>query len=215
MAAALLAARLHYGVFGDGGGNRYVLMATDGVPGCTLSGTLSDGSASTSPPCVDATYEIEALVQSGVKVIVLSLGKNPATSEDADDCLEALAQAGGAPQSKDGLGYYSAADPSELALAIERIFGVLATPSCVLSVPPGSDKSRVSVFLDGQEIPYSATAGWTWSAPGSWDIEINGAYCREIQQFQVSGFEARYACPASCIDRGECPSDPLAGPPPS
>jgi Mg-chelatase subunit ChlD len=211
MAAALLAARLHYGVFGGSVGNRYVLMATDGVPGCTLSGALSNGSASVSPACVDAKDQVDALVQSGVKVIVLSLGPNPTTSPD-DDCLEVLAQAGGAPRTQDGPGYYSAADPNALATAIEQIFGAFGTPSCYLAVPAqaGKDRPPVSVYLDGQEIPNSAANGWTW-VDSSGQIAITGAYCKQIQQFQVGGFEALYPCPVGCIERGDC----VAGPPPN
>lgn len=218
MAAALLAARGYFDGLGYSGADRYVLLATDGAPGCTVSGTLSKGSAASLSACADAKTQVDALVLVGVKVMVLALGSNPASDADSDTpggaCLDLLARAGGAPSSKDGPSYYSAADPGTLSLAIQRIFGALSQPSCFLwlpTVPGDPGKPAVGVYLDGQAIPQSDENGWTWGNSAG-EIEITGAYCKQIQQFQVSGFEARYTCPATCIERGGCQS---GGPPPS
>jgi len=206
-AAALLAARLYYGALDDGVTNRYVLMATDGVPSCTLSGTPWNGTNSTSVPCQDALVQVQGLVSGGVHLLVLALGSDAVSSPGEVGCLDVLASAGGTALEPGNTSYYSATTPERLDLAIEQIFGVLGQPSCILAIPPTEDRSSVDVFLDGQEIPFGAKDGWHW-LDYSWNIQITGAYCQQIQQFQVNGFEARYGCPVGCIDRGECTSPP-------
>jgi Mg-chelatase subunit ChlD len=202
-AAALLSARVYFSALDDGIENRHVLMATDGVPSCTLSGGLSNGNGSTSPACIDALAEVQGLVGAGVKVIVLSVGLDSVSSADETNCLDALAHAGGAAISPGSPGYYSASDPDRLQRAIEQIFGVVSRPSCLLDMPRVDDPSLVGVYLDGYQIPYALGDGWHWENSSSPQIRITGAYCEQIQQFQVSRFEARYGC-VPCIDLREC-----------
>jgi len=192
-AAALAAAQSYFDTLDDGVRNRYVLMATDGVPSCTLSGAFSSGNSSTSPGCADALAEVGALGDSGVKVIVLSVGLDSAANPGETSCLDALAQAGGAAIPQASPGYYSAEDPDQLQRAIERIFGEVSRPSCLLEMPRINMDSVVGVYLDGYEIPNDTENGWTWdNSSSSLGIRITGAYCDQIQQFQVSSFEVRY-----------------------
>jgi hypothetical protein len=195
-ASALLAAKTYFDRLDDGIDNRSVLLATDGVPNCTLSGALSDGASRTAPACLDALVEVQNLVASGIKVVVLSVGAGGAATSEAASCLDVLAHAGGAALSPGSPGYYGAADPDQLRVAIERIFGAVGRPSCLLPVPPDAKKGLIAVYLDGNEIPEVANDladGWCRNCSGNpADIRITGAYCDRIQHFQVDGFEARY-----------------------
>jgi hypothetical protein len=210
-ASALLAARLYYLSLSDGIADRYVLLATDGVPSCTLSGLLGDGTSTFSQPCIDALTQVQALNTMGVKVMLLSVGQDAAASTAQTNCLDALARAGGGPISSDGPAYYSASDPDRLRQAVEQIFGGVTRPSCTLAMPPVEDPSLVDVFLDGQRIPHASGDGWHWdsstSPPG---IQITGVYCQRIQTFQVSASISANAVPrrgynSECLDRGVLP----------
>lgn len=205
-AAALQASLRYYDALVDGVENRYVLLATDGEPNCTLTGVLSSGNTPDASACADALTEIAALVANGVRVIVLGVG--PDLADDATGsaaCLDAMAHAGGAAASPGSPGYFAASDAEQLKLAIEQIFGGVARPSCLLRFHTAvEDTSSVGVFLDGQRIPRTAVNGWRLDT--SQDpplVRITGAYCEAIQEFQVKTVEARYGCQI-CIDVTEC-----------
>jgi hypothetical protein len=195
-ASALLAAHTYFDQLDDGVDNRSVVLATDGVPNCSLSGALSDGASRNSPACLDALVEVQNLVASGIKVVVLSVGAQVTGGPDASSCLDVLAHAGGAALSPGSPGYYGAEDPDQLRVAIERIFGAVGRPSCLLPLPPDAKKGLVGVYLDGYEIPEVASDsadGWCRNCSANpAGIRITGVYCDRIQHFQVGGFEARY-----------------------
>lgn len=209
MAASLFEAGRYFVTSKDNVENRYVLLATDGAPSCTAAGSLA-GTSSTSPSaCDEAKAQVEALGSVGVKVIVLAVGVDSVTGGAEADCLESLAGAGGVSPAYGKRGYYRAEDPVQLENALEQVFGVLEQPSCHLSIPQVDSQAPVRVLLDGQEIPYDDENGWRWW--NSTTVQITGVYCRQIQRFQVSSFEASYhGCETSCIERGGC-----AAPPPS
>ena len=207
-AAALGAAASYYAALADGIENRYVLLATDGAPDCTLAGALSGGSTPADPACADALAEVAALVASSVRVIVLGVGPELAddtTGEAA--CLDALAHSGGAAASPGSPGYYPASDPEELQIAIEQIFGGVTRPSCVLRFPSPVDETKpVALFLDGQQIPRTSGDGWRLDTSQIPPLaRVTGIYCDAIQNFQVETIEARFGCPPSpCIDILQC-----------
>lgn len=205
-AAALFVAGRYYVSNKDYVTNRYVLLATDGVPSCTSLGALTRGGSDSSAACTDAKAQVEALGSVGVKVLVLSVGPDSAADEEDSDCLEALAKAGGAAPPRGKHSYYTTEDPAQLQEALEQIFGVVAEPSCLLSIPEVDREAPVRVLLDGQEIPYDAVDGWGWSDSST--VQVTGAYCKQIQQFQVKSFEASYYGCGECIDRGGCESPP-------
>jgi len=203
-AAALRAADGYYDALADGIENRYVLLATDGAPNCTLAGDLSAGDTSNVGACADALAEVAALVSAGVRVIVLGVGPDlAADTTGVAACLDALAHAGGAAASPGSPGYYSANDPVELQLAVEQIFGGVTRPSCVLPFKTEPlDNSAVALYLDGQQIPRTSGDGWRLDTSVSPPVaRVTGVYCDEIQAFQVKTIEARFGC-TPCIE--EC-----------
>ncbi|HEY5282976.1 MAG TPA: vWA domain-containing protein [Polyangia bacterium] len=204
-AASLQAALAYYQSLDDGIDNRFILLATDGAPNCTLAGELASvgGSNVVGAACADALVQVSALVAMGVRVIVLGIGADLAEDTSGDSaCLDALAHAGGAAASPGSPGFYPASDPQQLQLAIAQIFGGVTRPSCLLRFgTPVKDPSTLAVFLDGQEIPRTSGGdGWhldmSLSPPG---VRITGVYCDRIERFQVNLVEARFGCPP-CID---------------
>jgi hypothetical protein len=205
-AAALHAAAGYYGALADGIDHRYVLLATDGAPTCTLAGALGSGATPADPACADALAEVAALVSASVRVIVLGVG--PELEDDTTGkaaCLDALAHAGGAAASPGSPGYYRATDPEQLQIAIEQIFGGLARPSCELRFPSAVDESKpVALYLDGQQIPRTSGDGWRLDTSETPPIaRITGIYCDAIQAYRVKHIDVQYGCPV-CAPGLEC-----------
>jgi hypothetical protein len=200
-AASLRAALTYYESLDDGVDNRFVLLATDGSPSCTLAGALSNGETSSSTACTDALLEVSALVSQGVRVIVLGVGDGLAADASGEnDCLNAMAHAGGAAASPGNPGFYAVGDPQQLQLAIEQIFGGVMRPSCLLRLHSSVEESNLLVYLDGQQIPHALTGdGWhldrSLNPPG---VLITGGYCDMIEHFQISLIEARFVN-TSCV----------------
>jgi hypothetical protein len=199
--AAALQAALAYFAASAGRGDRYVLLATDGAPTCTLAGTLATGLDPADPACADALAEVEALAAAAVRVIVLGIGPelDGATGGGAA-CLDSLAQAGGAAASPGSPSYYTVENGEQLQRALERTFGAVTRPSCVLEFPaPLKDSGGITVYLDSQRIPRTGSNGWVPDPPPPARpkrVRIVGKYCDQIETFQVSKVVAFYKCPA-------------------
>jgi hypothetical protein len=213
-ASALSRASDYYAGLDDGIVDRFILLATDGLPSCTLSGQLSsnspaDADSGVSSACQEAVAQVQALSNQGINVLVLAVG-----AELTDDpagppsCLDQMAQAGGMPSSLSGPAYYSAASPESLQTTIESIFGGLVNLSCRFELDPAPTASaEVSVELDGQPIPRdrSHNHGWDFDPPGATGyIRIFGEYCDRIRHFRYSTVGASYTCPPQCANEIGC-----------
>ena len=206
-ALALQRAREYYAGLADYVSKRYVLLATDGLPSCTLSGALSssqpaDADGGVPSACQDAVDQVDALAHDHITVMVVAVGAEPNDDpEGSPECLEQMAQAGGMP-------YYSAASPDDLQTTIEQIFGGVERTSCSFELtPPPTSPDLVSVYLDGQQIPRNQEDGWDFDSAGdagaTQDIRIYGEYCHRIEHFRYSSIQARYGC-RPCADNGGC-----------
>ncbi len=207
-AASLRLARDHYATLADGIDNRYVLLATDGAPNCTLAGTLSseDGSNAASAACAEALAEVNAMVAVGVRVIVLGAGPGGSDDASADNaCLDALAHAGGVAASPGYPGFFTLDDPEQLHLVVERLFGGTTRPPCSVRFSDKlDDPSNIGVYLDGKPIPRGQVDGWQLdSATNPQAVIITGAYCDQIQEFQVAQVEVGYYC-TPCLEGQTC-----------
>ena len=207
-AASLQAALAYYETLADGIDNRFVLLATDGAPNCTLAGALSSNAVSnaTAAGCADALSEVSAMVALGVRVIVLVVGPELADDASGDSaCLDALAHAGGAAVSPGSPGFLVASDPQQLQMVIEQTFGGLTRPPCSVHFRDKPDDiANIDVFLDGKRIPKSLVDGWQIDSPTNpRGVIITGTYCQQIQTFQVTQVEAHYRC-TPCVEGQEC-----------
>jgi len=213
-ALALRRAHDYYAELADDATHRYVLLATDGLPSCTLLGALSsnqpgDSDGGASDACQDAVAQVQALVRDGIKVLVLAVGGGLTDDpEGPPNCLDQMAQAGGM-QSSSGREYYSAASPEFLRETLEKIFGGVEQTSCSLDLgPPSPSPALVAVYVDGQEIPRNPDDGWDFDPVGDADptsrISIYGEYCDRIHQFRYSSIQAKFGCPPACADESTC-----------
>jgi hypothetical protein len=207
-AASLQAALAYYETLTDGIDNRYVLLATDGAPNCTLDGSLSGGPTSAAPSaaCAEALSQVSTLAALGVQVIVLGVGSGLEDGTSGDSaCLDALAHAGGVAASPGSPGFFTLSTREQLQMVIEQIFGGVTRPPCSVHFRAEvDDTSTIEVYLDGKKIPRGQGDGWqldlSTSPPA---VLITGAYCDQIQTFQVTTVEARFECPP-CVDIVGC-----------
>ncbi len=155
-ALALQRAHAYYAGLNDGVAARYVLLATDGLPSCTLAGALSssqsaDADAGGPNACQDAVAQVQALANDGIDVLVLAVGAELTDDpEGPPDCLDQMAQAGGRPQSLTGPGYYSAASPETLLDTVEQIFGGVEQTSCSFELNPHSCPGHAGFSVPGR-----------------------------------------------------------------
>jgi hypothetical protein len=214
-AEALRRAREYFATLEDGIPDRYLLLATDGRPSCDAGGRLAEPDVLDAEgvrkagACYDALAEVDRLVAAGVQVIVLGVGSSflegPAGQPP---CLEELARRGRGALAlpEDRPWYFPGTDREALEEALQRIFGGAIHPSCTLRLttrPP--DPGRVSVYLDGHEVPRHRNYGWDYVSPDDpQELHFYGDYCRRIHRFQVNALEVRWGCPPCMNDPRKC-----------
>jgi hypothetical protein len=206
-ALALRLARQYYAGLRDGVIDRYVLLSTDGRPTCTASGQLPEASAPGVPPaCADALAETDALLASGVKVIVLGVGAELAmVADEASACLEEIARRGGAARSDGPPAFFTALSPEPLEASLKQIFGGATQLPCLVELKKEpADRSQVRVLFDGKEIPRNRAHGWDFDPPSdNRRIKIFGDSCQRLARLSVSKVEVQYGCPP-CEDQQFC-----------
>ena len=161
-------------------GERFVVLATDGLPEPNCGAT------------VDATVAaISALRASGVEVFVLGI-----TGPDRDgdtsglpalrDALNRFADAGGRPR-PGAVRYYEATDGAELTRSMREILAAAADYRVELSGTP-MHPDRVVVTQNGARVP---NTGYTLVGRV---LEFNGTYCDAIQSGAVTSVGVSLAC---------------------
>jgi hypothetical protein len=196
----------------DLGGERYVILATDGGPNCnaTLDPTTCRCTNTTCAPrdatpaartaaageCLDdgATLaSIRALRDRGVLTYVIGLEGVAAF----DDVLSAMAVAGGRPR-EGAPRYYPASTSEALVGTLASITSGLVDCRFALdSAPP--DPSLVDVRLDAHSLVRDALHrdGWDWSDDTHREIRFYGPTC-DMVRFGTGGSRllAAFGCPA-------------------
>ena len=175
------------------GGERYVVLVTDGAPNCNpLQGdrtqclcTFDDCTNAATPwlGCLDdlsTVAAVEALASSGVATWVIGYDTPELTAT-----LNAMAVAGGTDRDT----YIPVEDQVSLAEALDAIAADLVSCTYTLSAPPG-DPSFVRVRLDGDPVPHSSqqsldggldpSAG-TFVLEGGDRVRLEGAACERLQ----------------------------------
>jgi hypothetical protein len=198
-ALALRFAREYFAGLNDGVSDRYVLLSTDGRPTCTASGQLPDDAVAGVPQaCADALAETDALLASGVKVIVLGVGAELAmVTDEASACLEEIARRGGAARSDGPPAFFTALAAGALEVSLKQIFGGTAQFPCLVELKKEpADRSQVRVLFDGKEIPRNRLDGWDFDPPSdNRRIKIFGTSCLRLDRLSVSQVEVQYGCP--------------------
>ncbi|HEY5920094.1 MAG TPA: vWA domain-containing protein [Kofleriaceae bacterium] len=163
---------------------RYVLFATDGLPGCT------------GDPENDTVNAVTALFNAGIKTYVLGFGSFGGTS-----VLNAAATAGGTAR-PGATKFYEASSAAELDQALNDIAGGVIVPTCVFalaSAPP--DPTNVTVTIGGTPVPRDTNHvnGWDYY-PDAMTITFFGTYCDQIKSGAVGDVTFVYGCPGPVIN---------------
>jgi hypothetical protein len=163
---------------------KFLLLATDGLPNCP-SGCASMARPSGSCTMTDNPSEDQAAEQAvadaltmGFKTFVVGIG-NVAVAQNT---LNAMAMAGGAPQTGAATSYYAATDQAALESAFTSIVGVAST--CVFVIPPppnnSTDQKHIGVQVNGMDIKQDTSHANGWDFVGTTQVQVYGPSCDAI-----------------------------------
>jgi hypothetical protein len=220
--AAALERALDYFAFGAGreiGGERYVLLVTDGGPMCntdlvceaeTCTVNIDGNCPEVVGNCCDAAFDanhlcldedgpreqIEALHERGIRTAVMGI---PGTAAYAAQ-LNEYAEAGGLENTAGETSYYAVAAEGgvqALEAALTAITRQLIQ-TCVLELdetPP--DPQKVNVRIDGEIVPQQGEDGWELVVgdAGSATVTLKGTTCERVEEQGVESISVLFGCP--------------------
>lgn len=191
--SAVAAAAAYLSTLGDDT-QKFILLATDGVPSCNGVPDQDSSSAQTY-----AVEQIRAAYANGFPTFVVAvLGGSPSEVER----LNAMGIAGGKPPpgSANPLvdKFYLAESTDKLVAALQSITSQVA--SCVFpfdSPPP--DPTNIAVKIDGTRIDEDSTNGWTYTSDQHLGVELHGAACQRVRDANQSAIDIIFGCPGRPI----------------
>ena len=168
---------------------KYILLVTDGLANCSLTG--ADPNADDSAGAVAA---VQAAREMGFPTFVVGIAA-PGTAADAT--LAALASAGGVPRS--GVpSYYSGASATELASALDPFAAVVRSCTFALGPAPNENTSTsyIDVYADGVRVPQdpSDANGWNYTDATHTSLEIYGPICDALNAGTVMTVTVAFRC---------------------
>jgi hypothetical protein len=169
---------------------RTMVLATDGGPDCNSAldpstcRCVSGTSCNTAARCLDDTRTIERITSYAAQSIpTYVIGIGSATDTTNNDVLDAMAVAGGRPQTATAHRYYGANSAAELNAALVAIRNqVGACTYLTRSVPNAA--GTITVVVAGEIIPYDPTGatGWRWADQANGEIVFLGDLCTKVAQ---------------------------------
>jgi hypothetical protein len=177
---------------------KYLLLATDGLPNCPAGCSLTNPSTActmTDNPAEDkaATDAVAAAAAAGYPTFVIGVGMT-----GADATLNAMAMAGGVPQSGGATSFYSVTDTASLVNALNAILGRVASCKFDIGSAPNSMTSvnYIDVYGDGTKIPQDMTHanGWDYTNTEHTAIEIYGPKCDAITAGTIMNVTVTFRC---------------------
>jgi hypothetical protein len=159
---------------------KYLLLATDGIPTCTIAkGPMQS---------VAAIAQAKA---AGLPTFVLGVATSGTT---ADTTLNDMATAGGEPRAAVPL-YYPATNGKEIADALVQITTSLASCSFALDkAPPSPDDVAVNVGTTRVPRDKTQTNGWDYET-GAMTIRLFGTSCDILKSGQGGDVSIIFGCP--------------------
>ena len=163
---------------------RAMVLATDGGPNCNgalnpqtcTCADLGSGCRRNASQCLDdarTVARIASYASKGVPTYVIGIGNDAASVT-----LDAMANAGGRPQSG-AHAYYAATSEPELDAALVTIRD--AVGACTYLTPSVPDaQGRISLSIDGKPVPFDAANGGAWSDQTNGEIVLSGAACKLV-----------------------------------
>lgn len=187
--AAALKRALDYFTVGEGkdlGGQRFILLATDGGPNCNadtsctidactrnIDGGCPDESvnccASSPEACLDkdgVLEQVEALSAAGIDTFIIGLDGTQAYA----DSLNAFAEAGGRPRKGAPEKFYKVDAATGTAAGLAAVFREITTQlvkDCDVALKDTVDVKKLNVAVDCEIIPFAEGAAGEGGAPSS------------------------------------------------
>jgi len=177
---------------------KYLLLATDGLPNCPAGCSLTNPSSActmTDNPAEDkaATDAVAAAAAAGFPTFVIGVGMT-----GADATLNAMAMAGGMPQSGAATAFYSVSDTASLENALNAILGRVASCKFDIGNAPNMMTSvdQIDVFGDNVSIPKDTNHanGWDYTNNAHTSIEIYGPKCDAITAGTITNVTVTFRC---------------------
>jgi hypothetical protein len=177
---------------------KYLLLATDGLPNCPAGCSLTNPSSActmTDNPAEDkaATDAVAAAAAAGLPVFVVGVGMT-----GADATLNAMAVAGGMPQTGAATSFYSVTDTASLVNALNAILGRVASCKFDVGNAPNSMTSvdQIDVYGDTTLIPKdtSHANGWDYTNAAHTAIEVYGPKCDAILSGSIMTVTVTFRC---------------------
>jgi len=173
---------------------KYIVLATDGLPNCPVSGaTTSD----------DSTAAIQAVTAgrlAGIQTFVIGIAT---TGGMAETTLNMMAVEGGRPQTAQATMYYSVTSKLEFATALQTVVGLTSTCMYAVPPPPTNDgtTSRADISVNTTATNGSSTAilqdasnGWTYADAGMKTILLHGPACDLLKARAITGVTIVFHC---------------------
>ena len=163
---------------------KFLLLATDGLPncpsGCAGMARPAGSCTMTDNPAEDqaATQAVSDAAAMGLKTFVVGIG-NVAVAQNT---LNAMAMAGGVPQTGAATSYYAATDQTALENAFTAIVGVAS--SCIFVIPPppnnSTDQTHIGVQVNGMDLKQDTSHANGWDFNGTGQVQVYGSSCDAI-----------------------------------
>jgi hypothetical protein len=183
---------------------RAMILATDGEPNCNL-GLNADtctcvestqGCRGQPNQCLDDTRTIDritAQTKKGIPTYVIGI-------EDEGDLqfssvLDAMAVAGGRPQTGASHKYYAGNSEAELEDALVVIRNQVGSCTFLTSSVPDAH-GTITVTIDGVPLPFDPTRtnGWAWNSQDNGEIVLVGDACARLTKEPSAKLSADVAC---------------------
>lgn len=180
-------------------GGRALVLATDGGPDCNIALNPATcrcadgrvGNCARSQQCLDddrAVKTIAKYAQQGLPTYVV--GIESAGDDSLSDVLEAMAIAGGRPQTGAARSYYSATSESALDAALTTIRDQVGACTFLTTSVPDANGTIV-ISLDGTEL---GADEWTWRDRANGEIMITGDACQRSEASATPALTAVVQC---------------------
>jgi hypothetical protein len=167
---------------------RAIVLATDGAPNCndaldpntcTCAGTNPQACQNDAFECLDNVRTVQSIAthaSEGLPTYVI--GIQDAADTEFTQVLNAMAVAGGRPQTGASTSYYAASSGADLDTALVTIRNQVGGCTFLTTSVPGS-QGTITVTLDGTVLPYDPTGktGWSWSDESNGQIVLAGSTC--------------------------------------
>jgi len=175
----------------DPSNDRYVVLVTDGPPGCPSDDPYK--------ACTAAQTAVSKLANANIKTFVVDVGAN----SSGDACLDQLATAGGA-----HMPTFYPSDPSSLASALAQITNVAAVTTCTIVLSGGVDPDQLQVFVGTRQVHFEAAGVNGWNVlpgpPSISRIQLHGSACAYALALHEPSVQVFSGCPPCTAASSSC-----------